>query len=310
MNVVILGAGSIGSIWAGRMIDAGHNVTVVARNKRLQDLQSKGLRLKPQYGSAIETYAVNAIAELTPDVVADVILVTVQRHQLDALMPALMAQSCPRIVFMFNCGEDDSVWQKQLQGRMVWGFPAALGGMQDDVVEYVVLPGSLSFLQVTTVGINAGGSMSIAADINALFNGAKIASVLHSDMRSWLATHMALMLPLMAVGVRKIKNSQAVVMSFAEAQLMARAQQEAFSLVRSASMQVTPVNLRLLGLVPAAVVAPFLWFGFKTTVMRKALVGHADHAYGEVLAMYADYKKIAGKAGRPTPYMDKLFDGL
>ncbi|MCX5848874.1 MAG: hypothetical protein NTW65_05450 [Deltaproteobacteria bacterium] len=310
MNIVIVGAGNIGSIFAARLIAAEHQVKVIARNRRLQDIQQKGIRLKPQFGTNIEHYAVTALPELTPDVPADLILVTVQRHQIDALMPALTAHPCPCIAFMFNCGEDDSLWQKQLKGRLVWAFPSALGNMQDGIVEYVVLPGFLRFLQITTVGINAGGSLETAKKINKLFNEVRISSVLHYDMRSWLASHLALMLPPMALGVRKLQQGKPIEVSFAESRLIARAQQEAFRVIRSLKLSVTPMNMWMLSMLPSALVAPFLWMGFQTKVLRKALKGHADHAHGEVVGMYNDLKKMANKVGFSTPAIDTLCEKL
>ena len=43
MRVLIYGAGVIGSLYAVLLAEAGINVTVYARGKRLQSLLSKGL---------------------------------------------------------------------------------------------------------------------------------------------------------------------------------------------------------------------------------------------------------------------------
>ena len=41
----MLGAGVIGSIYAGRLLEAGHEVVLLARGARLADLQAHGLIL-------------------------------------------------------------------------------------------------------------------------------------------------------------------------------------------------------------------------------------------------------------------------
>ncbi len=46
MRVLIYGAGVIGSLYAALLSETGTEVTVYARGKRLQDLQSKGLLYK------------------------------------------------------------------------------------------------------------------------------------------------------------------------------------------------------------------------------------------------------------------------
>ncbi len=45
MRILVFGAGVIGSVYAGNLLRAGHQVTVLARGRRLSDLTSSGLVL-------------------------------------------------------------------------------------------------------------------------------------------------------------------------------------------------------------------------------------------------------------------------
>ena len=45
MRILVLGAGVIGSVYAGKLLQAGHEVVLLARGRRLADLQSHGLLL-------------------------------------------------------------------------------------------------------------------------------------------------------------------------------------------------------------------------------------------------------------------------
>ena len=45
LRVLVLGAGVIGSVYAGKLLQAGHEVVVLARGHRLSDLQAHGLVL-------------------------------------------------------------------------------------------------------------------------------------------------------------------------------------------------------------------------------------------------------------------------
>ena len=46
LRILVLGAGVIGSVYAGKMLEAGHEVVLLARGSRLVDLQTHGLILE------------------------------------------------------------------------------------------------------------------------------------------------------------------------------------------------------------------------------------------------------------------------
>ena len=46
MRVLVLGAGVIGSVYAARLLRAGHHVVMLARGQRLADLRAHGLVLE------------------------------------------------------------------------------------------------------------------------------------------------------------------------------------------------------------------------------------------------------------------------
>jgi 2-dehydropantoate 2-reductase len=46
MKILVIGAGVIGSIYAGKLLQAGHEVVLFARGSRLSELQAHGLVLE------------------------------------------------------------------------------------------------------------------------------------------------------------------------------------------------------------------------------------------------------------------------
>ena len=310
MKIVIVGAGNMGSIFAARLIDGGHDVSVVARNNRLRDLQENGLRLRHQFRKKIEHYTPKVFAELTPDVEADLILVMVQRPQVDSLMPALTQHPCKKICFMFNCSEMNPEWQAALGSRLVWAFPAALGGTKDGIVGYLVLPGWLRFLQITTVGVAKGGDTEIAHTIVDVLSKAKIASTFHPDMPGWLMTHTGLMLAGMVMGENKLNAGENQKLSFAESKLMVQAQKECFAVVRASGSKVSPANIRLLSMVPGFLIAPSIWLISRTPSYTRAVLDHADHAHDEMQTMYQGIVANAARSGTKIPALDQLGTAL
>jgi ketopantoate reductase len=46
MRILVFGAGVIGSVYAGKLLQAGHHVVLLARGRRLRDLRARGLVLE------------------------------------------------------------------------------------------------------------------------------------------------------------------------------------------------------------------------------------------------------------------------
>lgn len=305
-RILVVGAGNIGSIFASKFHDAGHEVALVARNERLQDLQQRGLRVTHRLSKQIRTLRLETLESIQQDSTAEIVIVTVQRHQVEQLMPQLAAHPAKTIIFALNYGKDDSDLQQQLNGRLVWAFPAMLGAMHDGIVDYVVMPRIATPAQITTVGPAGGGNPELSKAVVKLLNHAGVPSVFHPDMRSWLASHVALMLPMMAAGVGQLTKHGQIKMRPADALRVARAQQQSFAAVKAAGLAVEPTNMKLLERVPAVAVGPALWASFLTKPAQDALSGHADHAVGEVNGMYEDMKAIAAVGGCKLSALDKL----
>jgi len=76
MKIVVMGAGGVGGYFGGRLAQAGHEVSFVARGKHLEAIKAKGLALKSPVGDALlKVKAAEDPAALGP---ADVILFAVK----------------------------------------------------------------------------------------------------------------------------------------------------------------------------------------------------------------------------------------
>ncbi len=320
MNIIIIGAGSIGGAVASQLLEAGHDVKIVARNKRFIQLQQQGmlfkkLSLNPFAKIKTQHFKVDVVPELLQSMPADVIILTVQRHHLGTLLPALEAHPCSKIVCMFNYAGDFSDLRQKFGERLFWAFPAMLAGFDPDsgVSHHFILPRALSFLQITTIGnIQPTSSRQIIATRQALvdlFNQAGIASKGVEHMEAWLKTHSALMLPLIANGVRKLKMNQSFTLSWSDSNIIAGAIVEGFQLLHQAHITPTPFNLRLLDLlVPKFFIQLTLFVLFRFKLVHLMLKGHADHADEEVLQLYTDFSNLAAQSNMPLNMLRKLCD--
>lgn len=98
MQIAIVGPGGIGSTFAFQLSRAGHEVTVIARGKRLERLQ----RDRAIVNVAEERAAVRVSAALDATTEWDLVLVTVLANQVDAVLPALTASAAKTVMFILT----------------------------------------------------------------------------------------------------------------------------------------------------------------------------------------------------------------
>lgn len=142
MKIVVLGAGVQGTVFAVRLANAGHAVTLIARPQQAAELRRRGAAIQDLKTMRISTQALPVLERLSPDLIADVCLVTVRREQIDAVIPALAAaKQIPRIVFLVNhANGSDGLREPLGRARTVLAFPGIAGACEDGIVRYIDIP--------------------------------------------------------------------------------------------------------------------------------------------------------------------------
>ena len=140
MRVLVLGAGVIGSVYAGKLLQAGHEVVVLARGHRLLELQAHGLVLHNAESGDRTVLPVPLVSEVAVGDRYDLVLVPVRSEQVASTLPILVAMTDGSDVLFFgNTAGRQPELTPPLGNRALFGFPAA-GGVQDGaVVRYVLI---------------------------------------------------------------------------------------------------------------------------------------------------------------------------
>ncbi|NNK88000.1 MAG: 2-dehydropantoate 2-reductase [Flavobacteriaceae bacterium] len=87
MRIVVFGAGGVGGFFGGKLVQAGHDVTFVARGKHLDAIQQRGLQVKSINGDfKVEA---NAVESLDGHQSADLVLISVKSLQLEDAAEAI-----------------------------------------------------------------------------------------------------------------------------------------------------------------------------------------------------------------------------
>ena len=188
MRILIFGAGVIGSLYGALLAEAGYDVSVYARGRRLESLLQDGL-LYMRKGK-IRKASVNVLSRLEEEDRYDLVFLTVQENQLHAALEELRKNLSPTIVTMVNSLETYDQWEAICGAeRIIPAFPGAGGGFDGNVLDAALTP---RLVQPTTFGKTDGREKDLAR----VFRRAKIPFQTVPDMHAWQLCHLAMVVPI------------------------------------------------------------------------------------------------------------------
>ncbi|MEY4512168.1 MAG: hypothetical protein RLZZ450_4290 [Pseudomonadota bacterium] len=249
MRIALIGPGAIGSTFAYQLAKAGHDVTVVARGARLRWLEQERAIVRHDSQRAPVTVS----AELDSKVAWDLLIVTVLATQVEPLLPVLRASAARRVVFMFNTFESLAPLREAVGAeRFSFAFP---GGVFTLLTEGRIRP-----------QIRSGTSASEPA-LAKLFCDAGIPTVFESDMQSWLRSHGALVVPLMAMGTVVCTRKSGA--SWRESRGHAAAFAAGIATVRAVGSDLRPGAVAWMARLPLVLITAALWALSRTKIIRE-----------------------------------------
>lgn len=295
MNILILGAGTQGTLYGVRLARAGHAVTLIARGQRAAELRSRGAAIRNEVSSQSDVVHLPVLETVDRDLQADYCLVTVRREQIDEVLPSLAAaQGIARIVFMVNHAHgSDALFAALGRSRVVLGFPGAAGGIENGVDRYVEVA------EQPTV-IEAG-----APQVAAILRGAGFKVALVNDMDSWLRRHAVFVTAMCGALYKMECDAARLSADTGMVRAFILAVREGWALLDQRRIAPAPLALR----------AIFLWvpLPFAIRYWRSLLASprgeyyfarHARHAPQEMSALAADLR--AWGLGATTPNLQQL----
>ena len=192
MKLLVYGAGVCGSLFAARMHEAGHDVTLLARGERLTALRRQGVQLAEEDGPVRR---VPIPVTERPGDGYDLITVFVRTHQVDAILPALAGLESD-VLFLLNWAAGAEPLGAVIgHERVLLGFPTAGGTMDGDVVRYrATNPITRRFPM--PIGEPDGHSTPRLERIVRALRTAGINAKAEPQMDAWLKTHAAFAVPL------------------------------------------------------------------------------------------------------------------
>jgi 2-dehydropantoate 2-reductase len=308
VNILVFGAGVIGSLYAGKLQEGGNLVTVLARGERLEEIRRNGLVLEDIVSGHHSTIQVATTDVLRPDDAYDIALITVRLDQLESVMPALQSNPrIPTIVFMLNnpSGSADLITALG-KARVILGFPGAGGTREAGVVRYAIIS-----QQPTTIGEFDGTKTARLLNLVKTFRAAGLQTRIESNMDAWLKTHAFFVtavcgaIYLAGGDCRKLSRDDATL------ELMVEAIIEGFAAVRALGLPVTPFALKVLfRWLPTIFVVMYWRKFFSRNTAEYAFGRHARNAAAEMLEVASDCRRLLEKSGVKAPALQQLYGAI
>jgi 2-dehydropantoate 2-reductase len=298
-RIIVLGAGVQGTLYGLRLADAGHEVTLVARGKRADELRIGGAIIEHALTGRRQVTQLPVIREISPALDCDLCLVTVRREQLDSALPALeMAHRIPRVVFMVNhaCGSE-ILFSILGRPRTVLGFPGAAGTLEGGVARYVEIAQQATSIEAS------------APDIADLLKGAGFRVSLVSDMDSWLRRHAVFVTAIAGALYESGVDAQHLSRDNESVGVMILAVREGWAAMDRCGIARPPISLGVIfQLVPLAI---SVWYWQRLIGSREGefyFAHHTRHAAKEMAALAADVRALFPQ--EVMPHLDRLYTAI
>ncbi len=306
MRILVLGAGVIGSVYAGKLLQAGHDVVLLARGSRLADLQTHGLILECAEGGHRTELQIPTVSEPPRDERFDLVLVPVRSEQLGSTLPALAAMTDNSdVVFFGNTANRQAQLSAALGQRAMFGFPAVGGTRAGPVIRYVLIS-----QQKTMLGEADGIATPRIRHMRAVLNEAGFPTMISANIDGWLVGHAAFVVPIAFALYRVGIDAPRLASDRATLRLMVLATRQAFNALQATGNVEIPKNLRVLYRMPTVFVIGYWRRVFKSPQGELWFGAHSRAAPEEMRALARELQRALSRTGRPTPSLERLLTTL
>ena len=304
MRILVYGAGNIGSLYAAKLKDAGHDVSILARGSRLSEIREHGIVLQDFHTRERTTTRVNAVERLDPEDAYDLVQVMLAEPSVYEVFPVLAANRNTTSFMFFgnNVAGPGKMVEAIRRDRVLLGFPGAAGVPHDEAIRYLILDRRE---QPTTIGELDGSESSRIQAIADALQSAGFPISISANMDAWLKTHAAEIAPtagalyMAECDIGQLKRNRKILVT------MIRAIREGHRVLSALGIQITPSSHKIFRWIPEFLMV---------SVIRRKLdndawnikIGHATAAREEMKAIANELRELASQSGIATPAIDQL----
>ncbi|MDO3412170.1 2-dehydropantoate 2-reductase N-terminal domain-containing protein [Saccharibacillus sp. CPCC 101409] len=303
MNILVYGAGVLGSALAHTLIKTGHRVTLLARGRRAEQLEQDGLVIRHYIQRKTTVDRPKVIRELAPDSEYDLIFVVMKYFHFSPVLPALAANASRNIVLIGNNPDAYALQEewKRLGGepeRLAFGFQISAGTREDSG-------------RIVSIRFGAGEMVVGALDgpipflplLRQAFENGRYKLTVHDEIDAWLKNHIVPIVPLTAAIFSHGRDFDAIVKDKPLMKKVVDAMGEGFDVLEAAGYPMAPAAQARFIRRHKKITRTGLAFFHRLSVARMV-----DGTPDEIVALNAVFQEWKQQTGLSAPAWDALVE--
>ncbi|UPK44718.1 ketopantoate reductase family protein [Paenibacillus pabuli] len=300
MNILVYGAGVLGSQLAQILVRGGNDVTILARGKRAEELERDGIVIRHVFQFRTTVDPVRVTRTLEENDHYDLIFVVMKYNDFPSVLPILAANQSSNIVIVGNNADARSMQiylekNSKAAKRIAFGFHVSGGQRQKDRMLSIGGAGG----PMVIGGLD--GEITFKSILDQAFEKTKYKLNYLDDIDAWLKSHIIPILMLNAVSFNEKREMIKLDGNRKQLQHMIGAMDEGFRVLEAMGITIIPeIQAKLIR--KHQRMFYLLLKIYSMLPIYKLVAG----SYGEIEALndaFTDWKKATGV---PTPHWDVL----
>ncbi|MBN1412335.1 MAG: ketopantoate reductase family protein [Spirochaetales bacterium] len=312
MKILIFGGGVIGSVYAAKLHEAGVDVALFARGRRLEDIQKNGIVLKHYFTGKSTVTHVKVIDSLDENRDYDLIIIIIRGDQWqDALTVLTRCKNTKTFLFVGNNPRDpDELIDALGKDRVMLGFGGVAGYREGHTIHYCDSDAEDKKKNHFCIGELDGRETERCRQIRDIFGKAGYPVWIFKDAVSWLKSHMIVIMPIMGLLHMAGWEQKAVVKDTQSIKLGIRAFREMVRAFKVLKVPVDPKKFVFFSKVPMFLMVPLIKKALASKGAEIGIFGHANSASGqtEMKSLAYEFTDLLRQSSVPLPAWEKMME--
>ena len=310
MRILVFGSGVIGSYLTHVLCTAGNDVTVLARGKWKEQLESNGLRIRHHLQRKETLDHPIVIGDIKEDDRYDAVFAVMPYNKISAILEQLAAVNAPLVTLVGNnmapAAMQKIILEKTVCDKQVlFGFQVTAG--KRDVENGILICERAGEGMMDIGGLHSEPDPGTKVKLLLIFSGTGYKLNWQSDMEAYLISHLAAILPIGYLAYAcggDMTGSTA-----AQRRLMRLASREAFGMLKSQGIPIpaSDVQYYLPGVKGTVMQLVYFVMAKSKTIGDLIAYEHCRNAYEEMEMLDNAFEEIIARSpDYPMPNWQKL----